>query len=317
MACGAGWTSILPAEEAGLVSALTAELACADGEDRVAWRGGERRLARLRRRGVGAGGGFATRGTWLVTGGLGGLGRVVGPWLRAHGAGRVVLAGRRGGEPPPGCEARRLDVTDAAAVEALLRELDAAGLPLVGIVHAAGVLDDVPLAGLDEARLGRVMGPKVAGAWRLHAASRALVPGLERFVLFGSVAGVLGNAGQASHAAANAFLDALAWHRRGHGLPATGPRLGRVDRIGAAADAATQERLLLRLGWRPMAPEAAFAELASGPGGRGVMPGGDRRPCLGALRGHAARPSAPSGFITRRSPQGGAATARLGDNEYS
>jgi acyl carrier protein len=247
------------AEEGAWAAALAAELARADGEDRVAWRGGGRRVARLTRRAVPAGaGGFATRGTWLVTGGLGGLGRALGPWLRAHGAERVVLAGRRLREAPAGCEARALDVTAAGAVEALLRELAGGGPPLVGIVHAAGVLDDAPLAGLDRARLARVLGPKAAGAWHLHEASRALAPGLERFVLFGSVAGVLGNAGQANHAAANGFLDALAWQRRGQGLPASVVDWGAWDRIGAAAEAAGR----LDLRWTMlMPPEEALAAL--------------------------------------------------------
>ena len=115
-------------------------------------------------------------GTWLITGGLGGLGRTVGAWMRAAGAERVVLAGPHAGTPPPGCEVRRLDVTDAAAVEALLRELAAAGPPLTGIVHAAGRLDDRPIREIDTGSLERVMAPKVAGAWNLHRLSRVLAP---------------------------------------------------------------------------------------------------------------------------------------------
>lgn len=258
--------------EAEWAAALTAELALADGEDRVAWRGQERRLARLTRQaGPGATDEFVTHGTWLVTGGLGGIGRTLGPWLRARGAQRVVLAGRQPGDTPKGCEACRLDVTDAGRVRELLRELTVAGSTLTGIVHAAGVLDDVPLAALDRTRLALVLGPKASGAWHLHEASLELAPALEQFVLFGSMAGVLGNAGQANHAAANAFLGSLAWHRRSRGLPAITVDWGAWDRIGAAASKDAQDRLA-RLGWRPMAPEAALDNLgvllASGTSGQ-------------------------------------------------
>jgi acyl transferase domain-containing protein/NADPH:quinone reductase-like Zn-dependent oxidoreductase/acyl carrier protein len=200
-------------------------------------------------------------GTWLVTGGLGGLGRAVGAWLRESGAERVVLAGRRLRTPPAGCEARTLDVTDAAAVEALLRELAADGPPLTGIVHAAGVLDDRPIGDLDPASLERVLAPKVLGAWHLHRLTRMLAPGLRSFVLFSSATGLLGNPGQANHAAANGFLDALARHRRARGLPAIAIGWGVWGEVGAAAEATVQERLARR-GWGTLSNSEGLAGLA-------------------------------------------------------
>jgi acyl carrier protein len=102
--------------------------------------------------------------------------------------------------------------------------------PLRGVVHAAGVLDDGILQRLDERRLRDVMAPKVEGAWNLHALTHDAA--LDFFVLFSSAASLLGSPGQAHYAAANAFLDALAWHRRARGRPALSINWGPWDEIG-------------------------------------------------------------------------------------
>jgi acyl carrier protein len=106
--------------------------------------------------------------------------------------------------------------------------------PLRGVVHAAGVLDDAVLEHQDWSRFGRVLGPKVLGGWILHELTRTLP--LEFFVLFSSGASLIGSPGQGNHAAANAFLDALAHHRRGLGLPALSINWGAWADVGAAAD---------------------------------------------------------------------------------
>ena len=106
------------------------------------------------------------------------------------------------------------------------RSLRADAPPLAGIIHAAGVLDDGILRDQRWERFAPVLAPKVAGAWNLHLATRH-VP-LDFFVLFSSTAAVLGHAGQANHAAANAFLDSLAHARRAAGLPAAQHQLGLV-----------------------------------------------------------------------------------------
>ena len=178
-------------------------------------------------------------GTYLITGGLGALGLQVARWLATRGARRLVLAGRRSLPKRPlwdaltGADADRvatireleaagvsvtpmaLDVTDRAEAA---RRLDPGelGMPAIrGIVHAAGVLDSRLAAEVDEASMIRVMQPKVAGAQVLH---ELFPPGsLDFFALFSSAGPLLGLPGQASYAAANSYLDALARHRRAAG----------------------------------------------------------------------------------------------------
>ncbi|MEU8901780.1 SDR family NAD(P)-dependent oxidoreductase [Nocardia sp. NPDC048505] len=178
---------------------------------------------------------FAVRldsGTVVVTGGTGGLGAIAARHLVfAHGVRSLLLLSRRGPEAPgvddliaelTGAGARvRAISADTADRESLRRALTAipGDAPLVGVVHAAGVLDDAAVTAQSPDRIDKVFAPKVAGAWHLHH----LTAGAELaiFVLFSSVAGVLGSAGQANYAAANGFLDALASYRRARGLVAT------------------------------------------------------------------------------------------------
>jgi acyl transferase domain-containing protein/acyl-CoA synthetase (AMP-forming)/AMP-acid ligase II/acyl carrier protein len=189
--------------------------------------------------------GFDAEATYLITGGLGGLGRAVATWMVEQGARHLVLMGRGPASKSAqvtldalratGTEltVARGDVTRADQVAEVLESVRASMPPLRGVVHAAGILDDGILARLDERRLRDVMAPKVEGAWNLHALTRDAA--LDFFVLFSSAASVLGSPGQAHYAAANAFLDALAWHRRAEGRPALSINWGPWAEVGFAA----------------------------------------------------------------------------------
>ncbi|MFC4035303.1 SDR family NAD(P)-dependent oxidoreductase, partial [Streptomyces polygonati] len=211
-------------------------------------------------------------GTVLITGGTGLLGGLVARRLvTAHGARRLLLVSRRGvdaeGAPALAEELAGLgaevtvaacDVSEEGRLAALLAAIPV-DRPLTAVVHCAGVLDDVPVGSLTPDRLDRVMRPKADAAWRLHELTRGLE--LSAFVLFSSVAGLFGSAGQGNYAAANAFLDALAERRRAEGLPATSLAWG-LWQERSELTAGLGESDLLRLsaiGVRPLPTDEALA----------------------------------------------------------
>ncbi|GAA2357454.1 SDR family NAD(P)-dependent oxidoreductase [Streptomyces carpaticus] len=175
---------------------------------------------------------FGPDGTVLITGGTGGLGRLVARHLvAAYGVRSLLLVSRRGEDAPGAAELREeltelgattvrvvaADVADRAALAEVIASVPD-GSPLRGVVHVSGVLDDGVVPALTPERLATVFGPKADAAWHLHTLTREL--GLTAFVLYSSAAGVFGNGGQGNYAAANAYLDGLARYRRAHGLPA-------------------------------------------------------------------------------------------------
>ncbi|WP_425472671.1 SDR family NAD(P)-dependent oxidoreductase [Streptomyces sedi] len=254
---------------------LAAVMAGGGGEDQVAVREGglwgRRLVPAPRGSSVAAGGGWSPGGTVLVTGGLGALGGRVARWLAANGAERLVLAGRRGGATAGAEELRAelvglgaevtfaaCDLTDRDAVAELLD-----GIPsLTAVVHAAGIERSAAVAELDATELTEVLAAKVDGARHLHEllADRPL----DAFVLFSSIAGIWGSGGQGAYAAANAYLDALAEHRRATGLPGTAVAWGPWDGGGMVANAGQGAAdHLRRRGLPAMAPAVAIAGLAA------------------------------------------------------
>ncbi len=216
---------------------------------------------------------FRRNRSYLVVGGLGGFGLRTAQWMVENGARHLTLASRRGRADAQGeetlrelaresgatIECRALDVTSEADVRSLVRELSERPEPLAGVFHSAMVLEDAPLELLDARSLAAVMGPKARGAYNLHLATRD--SNLDHFVLYSSVSAIVGNPGQGAYAAANAFLDGLAAHRRSLGLPATAIQWGALAEVGVVSREAHVDAHLRSIGLTPLTPEQGLTEL--------------------------------------------------------
>lgn len=213
-------------------------------------------------------------GSYLITGGTGGLGIEVAEWMVAQGARDIVLMSRRGEGHAvnPRVAAMRLagvrvdiaqgDVAAQADVVRVVTAIAARGAELKGVVHAAGVLSDSTIEELSPNRIRDVFAPKVDGGWNLHQATASSA--LEFFVLFSSAAAFVGSAGQGNYAAANAWLDALAAHRRASGQPGLSINWGPWSEVGLAAARVDRGDRLSARGLETFGPAvgvAAFGEL--------------------------------------------------------
>jgi len=234
------WGGLIDLEQSGQggierdAAFLHREIVHGDAEDQIALRDGRRLGARLVRVSLpeAARTVWDPTGAYLITGGLGALGFEVAKWLvTRRGVKNVVLASRRGEEDPNAGLIRanletlgaqvileKMDITIDDQVRELVRRVHRPGRPLKGIFHCAGILEDGILGQMDWAKFERVIAPKVFGAWLLHEHTKSLK--LDQFVLFSSILSLMGSAGQANYAAANAFLDALGARRRSENLPA-------------------------------------------------------------------------------------------------
>jgi NADPH:quinone reductase-like Zn-dependent oxidoreductase len=215
---------------------------------------------------------FRPDATYLITGGLRGLGLSLAEQFASHGARTLVLTGINGptsDESQAGLArlraqgvtvwARSCDAASASDLESLLVEIDRTLPPLRGIVHAATVYDDRVILEMDTVAFERPMHPKAYGAWNLHLQTRERP--LDFFVMLSSVSTVLGNVGQANYAAANAFCDGLAFHRQSLGLPATCIQLDRIRDVGHAARSEELAQHFSRLKWHGIASNQAFEVL--------------------------------------------------------
>jgi NADP-dependent 3-hydroxy acid dehydrogenase YdfG/acyl carrier protein len=209
---------------------------------------------------------LAPGGTVLITGGLGELGQALAQHLvSVYGIRHLVLTSRRGSETPGASDlvasltslgaktvtVARCDAADRASLAEVLGAIPESR-PLAAVFHLAGLLDDHVAAELTPEQLSRVLRPKVDGAWNLHLLTQDR--DLAGFVLFSSAAGVLASAGQANYAAANTFLDALAFYRRKRGLPGTSLAWGLWEQQGMGMTAHLGPAQLQRMRSQGLSP---------------------------------------------------------------
>ncbi|QQQ80046.1 thioester reductase domain-containing protein [Saccharothrix sp. 6-C] len=251
-----------PASEAAIPAVVAA------GVPQAAVRRGVVHVPKLRRARVGRAT-WPTDGTVLITGGTGTLGAVVARHLARRGVRDLLLTSRRGPDSP-GAAALRDELTALGASARIVAcdaadrdQLEAAlgDTRLTGVVHAAGVVDDALIGDLTPDRLAAVLRPKADAARHLHELTRG--HDLTAFVLFSSIAGVIGGAGQGNYAAANAYLDGLAAHRAALGLPATSVAWGLwAESSGITSGLSELDRArIARAGFRPVESEQGLAML--------------------------------------------------------
>lgn len=225
--------------------------------------------------------------TYLIAGGFGALGLQLAEWLATQGATSLILVGRRSPDNNAKqaiqaiaklglrVQTMQADIADSAALNRALSTVLKSSLPLKGVFHLAGQIDDGALPQQTWESFERVMAPKVEGTWNLHRLTQSY--DLDHFVLFSSAASLVGSAGQANYAAANGFLDAIARYRQQQGLPALSINWGPWANRGLAASEAVVQKLQ-KMGVPTIKADLGFAVL------RNLMQD-RRRPQVGVLPG--------------------------------
>jgi amino acid adenylation domain-containing protein len=256
--------------------ALLNEIESANREEQVAFRQQNRYVARLVRRSaenIQKPVAFREESSYLITGGLGGLGLKVAKWMVEHGARHLILVGRSGTHPTVDNQLKALeiagasvtiikaDISDTEQVTQLFTEIKQSLPPLRGIIHAAGVVESGSVWQQDWEHFAQVMAPKVRGTWLLHTLTKEL--SLDFFVCFSSLASLLGVHGLGSYAAANAFMDALAHYRQSLKLSALSVNWTSWSEVGMAAKLYTDhQNRLTEWGLVPIAPAEGLSLLA-------------------------------------------------------
>jgi phthiocerol/phenolphthiocerol synthesis type-I polyketide synthase C len=270
---------------------------------------------------------FRADATYLITGGTGALGSQLARWIIENGAGNLVLLSRKGvDENAPWLQDLRrtgvpihvakVDVADSEQLVRVLHDVNKAMLPLRGIFHAAGILDDRSILRLGADQLRSVFRPKIQGAWNLHQST--LDQPIDYFVLFSSIAAVIGSPGQANYAGANAFLDAMSAHRRSLGKPGLSINWGPWAEQGMAVQGSKTAVSLTGWGMGSIPTDAGFELLGrllrvSGPAAITVAPV-DWTELLSKYSPHTV-PSLLSAYETQRRDSSSSAKTQSAQNE--
>ncbi|HIK08529.1 MAG TPA: type I polyketide synthase [Trichormus sp. M33_DOE_039] len=258
---------LAPVPQSAEITSLLQLLKADVGENQISLRGDVSYVARLKRYlpNYSQLPNFHPQATYLIAGGLRGLGLQVAAWMVEKGARHLALMARS--QPTPAAlevlqkleavgakiKVLQADISQAEEVGRAIAQLDQDMPPLRGVIHSAAVLDDGILLQLTPERLHKVMQPKIEGAWNLH--THTLNQPLDFFVLFSSAASLLGSAGQGNYAAANAFLDGLAHYRHSQNLPALSINWGAWAEVGLAAAQANRGDRMASLGFGSIPPQ--------------------------------------------------------------
>jgi acyl transferase domain-containing protein/acyl carrier protein len=214
-------------------------------------------------------------GTYLITGGLGGLGYKTAEWLISLGARSLVLTSRSDNLSSErenllanlrksGCKVHLMqcDSADEKSVQALVAKIEAELPPLRGVIHSGAMIIDEPILEITPRALQDVMRSKAMGAWNFHKATKSLP--LDFFVMYSSVANLVGNSRQSIYSAANGFLNGLAHHRQALGMPSLSINLGAISDVGVVARDEKLEQFLRYTGLRGMSSQESLQCLQEG-----------------------------------------------------